>query len=565
MKDTYLYQKSMKKDSKSKILDSISSIYDQSEDCKLEPAFFDAVDNDLNILAEYLNSTKTQAFLVAIIFAISFRINWVDLNDLKRHFRCNPIKLLHFIDDLKSLTDNGIITRRLHRNRIIPNQIIEDYMINKTVTEAILQSKPIMPIDRGIFKDIYELLEEIYNFGLQRDEGEISTAELMLKTQNILAGNKDFEIINKVVSFQFGMFDNYLLLYLIWKTVSGNETTDLTKALEGIYDASARRVRCMQELISGNNDLIKGDLIEIVEGGFLNDSNLKLTTRSLNLLDQCGIRHYVKNKTRDNIIKPEDIQLKNLYFDDDEMNQLVMLRKLVMPPYLTDVQKRLADKQLPTGVTVMLYGSPGTGKTETVLQAARSSGRQIMKVDISNLKSMWFGESEKKIKRIFTDYREFKKEFEITPILLFNEADGILGKRREAIESNVAQTENAIQNILLEQLETFDGILIATTNLIVNLDKAFERRFLFKIEYSKPSQAIKAKIWNNKLPFLSKEECEKLASAYDFSGGQIENIARKVEIQAIIDGTPPDFKVITSFCKAEVFGRSGRRIGYKKQ
>ena len=66
----------------------------------------------------------------------------------------------------------------------------------------------------------------------------------------------------------------------------------------------------------------------------------------------------------------------------------------------------------------------------------------------------------------------------VKPILLFNEADAVFSKRKDVNNGNVAQTENAIQNIILEEMENLDGILIATTNLADNLDGAFERRFV---------------------------------------------------------------------------------------
>ncbi len=78
--------------------------------------------------------------------------------------------------------------------------------------------------------------------------------------------------------------------------------------------------------------------------------------------------------------------------------------------------------------------------------------------------------------------------------LLFNEADGVFGKRKDNPSSNVTQTEIAIQNIILEEMEKLDGILFATTNLTDNLDKAFERRFLFKIRFDKPTLEAKTNI-----------------------------------------------------------------------
>ena len=91
---------------------------------------------------------------------------------------------------------------------------------------------------------------------------------------------------------------------------------------------------------------------------------------------------------------------------------------------------------------------------------------------------MWYGESEKIVKGIFTRYKRMCKRSSVKPILLFNEADAILSKRHNMDGGrSTDQTENTIQNIILEEMEKLDGILIATTNLADNLDKAFERRF----------------------------------------------------------------------------------------
>lgn len=113
------------------------------------------------------------------------------------------------------------------------------------------------------------------------------------------------------------------------------------------------------------------------------------------------------------------------------------------------------------------------------------------------------------------------------------------------------QTENTIQNILLEEMEKLEGILIATTNLSDNLDKAFERRFLFKIHFSKPSVEVKCNIWLNKMPTLNYNDAIQLASLYDFSGGEIDNVVRKYTMMEIINGKTPSFDTIQKLCKEE--------------
>jgi len=194
---------------------------------------------------------------------------------------------------------------------------------------------------------------------------------------------------------------------------------------------------------------------------------------------------------------------------------------------------------MPGGIAAILYGEPETGKTESVYQMARETGRGIVHVNISEAKSMWFGESEKKIKEIFTKYARLCRGSVLKPILLFNEADAIFGKRKEALKGSVDQTENAIQNIILEEMEKLEGILIATTNLASNLDPAFERRFLFKIRFSKPSLEVNEQIWRSKLGWLDAEGSKRLAASYAFSVGEIDNVVRKVAMEEVLTGEKP--------------------------
>lgn len=197
-------------------------------------------------------------------------------------------------------------------------------------------------------------------------------------------------------------------------------------------------------------------------------------------------------------------------------------------------------KGFPQGIAILLYGGPGTGKTESVYQLAKATGRAVFHVDIAATKSCWFGESEKIIRTLFKRYRrvceESQKDGTKMPIIFFNEADAVLSKRRDVDSGNTAKTENTIQNIILEEMETLNGIMIATTNLTSNFDAAFERRFLFKIHIDQPTSEVRSKIWQNKIQLLSQCDAVTLAEEYNFSGGEIDNIVRKMEIENVIRG-----------------------------
>jgi SpoVK/Ycf46/Vps4 family AAA+-type ATPase len=178
---------------------------------------------------------------------------------------------------------------------------------------------------------------------------------------------------------------------------------------------------------------------------------------------------------------------------------------------------------------------------------------------------MWFGESEKKIKEIFTQYRALLNCSKRTPILLFNEADGVFGTRMELKDSNTSQTFNTMQNILLEELENFEGILMATTNLTSNFDRAFERRFLYKIEFSSPCEEIRSKIWRSKIQGLSQKVSLELSRNFNLSGGQIENVTRRFHINSILYGSDLSFESLSAYCREELLTQATHNtVGFKQ-
>ena len=182
---------------------------------------------------------------------------------------------------------------------------------------------------------------------------------------------------------------------------------------------------------------------------------------------------------------------------------------------------------------------------------------------MSRIRSKWVGDSEKNIKQVFNTYKALVKGSEITPILLFNEADGVFGKRIEET-SSTDKMSNALQNIILQEMENLEGILIATTNLTENFDSAFERRFLYKILFNAPSAGVKAKIWKSMVDEISEEEAGRLGSEYSFTGGQIENITRKLDVDYILTGEAAGFDKIVSLCKEERIRKEkeSKKIGF---
>jgi SpoVK/Ycf46/Vps4 family AAA+-type ATPase len=301
------------------------------------------------------------------------------------------------------------------------------------------------------------------------------------------------------------------------------------------------------------------------DSGMLDRESFHLTRR---FKDECLNEVKQNTKFKESrfceLIKSDKIVEKKLFYGQGIQKQIDDLCNLINESHYREITSRLKESGFRTGFSCLLYGAPGTGKTETVLQLARMTGRDIMQVNISRIKSCWVGESEKNIKSLFDAYRSRVNNDDITPILLFNEADAIINKRMEDVQSSANKMENAIQNIILQEMENFDGILIATTNLAQNMDKAFERRFLYKIKFEKPTIEARMHIWHEMIPSLCETDAKTLAERYDFSGGQIENIVRHNAINNILYGdTGNTIDVLMSYCENERLERKElRRIGF---
>jgi len=192
------------------------------------------------------------------------------------------------------------------------------------------------------------------------------------------------------------------------------------------------------------------------------------------------------------------------------------------------------DKKAGIDARIIFYGPPGTGKTLTAHSLSRSLKRQVLSFDCSKILSMYVGESEKNVRKIFDTYADLTKQTKTEPILLLNEADQFLSSRSQGAGTSADQMHNQMQNIFLEQIEKFQGILIATTNLLENIDQAFSRRFNYKIEFKKPDQKQRLTLWKMMLPknapYAEGFDVEKLAS-YPLTGGQINLIVKNTAYQ----------------------------------
>ncbi len=202
---------------------------------------------------------------------------------------------------------------------------------------------------------------------------------------------------------------------------------------------------------------------------------------------------------------------------------------------------RIIEKKKGIDAKIIFYGPPGTGKTMTALSLSKSLKKSVLNFDCSKILSQYIGESEKNVRKIFDTYYDLNSKTKSSPVLLLNEADQFLSSRSSSIHSSADKMHNQMQNIFLEQIENFNGILIATTNLLENIDMAFSRRFDYKIEFKKPNFSQRILLFRKNLPenalYEENFNIEELAK-YSLTGGQIKLVIKNTALNIAVQKEP---------------------------
>jgi hypothetical protein len=239
------------------------------------------------------------------------------------------------------------------------------------------------------------------------------------------------------------------------------------------------------------------------------------------------------------IVNHKSIHGCELFFNESVAPRIEQITCLLDQKKFEVYKKTMLKKGKPNGITLLLHGPPGTGKTELARQIAKKTGRDLLYFEVAQQRDMYLGESEKKIKEVFTSYTQLSQKSKLAPVLLFNEADSIFHTRTES-GINTSHTDNAVQTILLNELETFNGILIATTNRPHTLDPAFDRRFMFKLKIENPELIVREKLLRKFYHDLPDSIIKEFASEFLFTAAQLEQFDRQLEISRLLEETNPE-------------------------
>ena len=542
------------------LLTAIEQIVEKAKDLKLSPEFYRKASRYIKYVSDKLDLTKEQSVMLALFINRSDESS-IRISELSEDVKCSTIHILRYMNDIDVLEKREFI--RCCRDLNSYRKSIS-YRVPFDVIEAMKRDEKYAPRRcTGLTcQELFGELEDIFDL---RKENELTYEAMTQKINNLFEDNKKLQFV-QLANTYYENDDKMLLVLFCHLCVNNGDDCIGFHDLDFLYDNKRDWIHAKTELSNGDHFLIDGKIIEYNnDNGMVDRESFRVTQKFKDeVLSEVVLKTTSRDKNNSDYIQSDKIVEKQLFYGQSIQNQIDELGGLLDEGHYQEITSRMKKAGFRCGFTCLFYGAPGTGKTETVLQLARQTGRDILQVDVSKIKSCWVGESEKNIKSLFDAYRDKVKKSGKAPILLFNEADAIINERQEGAERSVDKMENSIQNIILQEMENLDGIMIATTNLAQNMDKAFERRFLYKIKFEKPTLEARMHIWHEMIPTLSEHDGKTLAEKYEFSGGQIENIARHNAIKGILYGDQGNtLESLMTYCDSErLETKQTKKIGF---
>ena len=543
------------------LLDHIKQIIELSEIEGMTDAFFTEAKKNISHVCRKAKLNRIEA-----VFFSHFLDNAdkaVSLYEIGKNLKMDNLEAMKYHEAIESLEKKNYILRVEHRRYGQDNQLL--YSVPVSTQKKVSSGKfPCVKTTGLNTEEFFNCVQPVFD---RCSDNELDFSGYEREIYELLNNNKNLPLIQKLDALDLSPEEKLLFITLCYIYLDKSENRFYARDIEDIYKNGTlgnwRKLR--SSLDNLNHSFFASNILEpAIKSGFGDRCCFCFTRDILSIIDR---ELDIKIENRDNrkgLLRVDDIVEKTMLYNEKESKKLEDLFSLLLEDNFKQIQNRLSENGMRSGFACLFSGSAGTGKTETVYQLARKTGRDVMYVDISETKSKWFSESEKITKGIFTRYKQYVEENSIAPILLFNEADAVFSKRRQLDDTRggPGQTENAVQNIILQEMEDLKGILICTTNLTKNFDKAFERRFLYKIEFEKPSAGIRKKIWQHMISGLSDEEVNELSS-FELTGGQIENVARKHSIGMVLKGEAPSLDAMKELCRDEALEKENSKcIGF---
>lgn len=518
----------------------------------------------INAMSKMFNMSASRAAVFAVIYCRSehdVRLSEKGVISILRNYFDGQARNIR--QEIKELKRLGLI----ERNR-------EEGLFYFTIHPDIVQAMDDNDLEK-VSKVGPRGLEESLDYFKKKlmDHDVLSRAEVEQLLDDIKDANPTLSVIRYCDQKNLfeNVYDAYLCLAVCTKAALDQHHFDFSYLSSFITFSRCYLHILRHEVLEGTWAPIAEGLIENAGGNMVEyDPELRLTAKGYDFFLKELDPEYLKRirlkvaTVKTPMIQPKEIQKVNLHFDEAFAQRTSRIMELLKPASFAKYQATFPKNAKMKGLTMLFHGGPGCGKTEFALQLSKVTGRPLMKVEVTDFQSKWVGESEKQLKQIFADYKmACDRMGSQLPILFFNECDQVIG-RRVGIKSSVDQMTNALQNIILEEMETFKGILIGTTNLTANMDPAFERRWVMKMQFESPNETAKIAIWKSAIKGLRQSEAQELVKRFNFTPGEIANISRRFVIENMLGLTQSRLQTLIQLCETEHYDAdaSNKSIGF---
>lgn len=527
------------------IISALDFVVEQAKDSHLSNEFWQRTEEAFEYLTDKMKLSKIQVLFIGLLIDSDRALTWSGIGE---KLGVSRIKAMVYSDEMDSLVKNRWVMHTSERS-FRDNMSNEAFVVLHNVHSTLRKNKPFVPEQlenmpsRLIISKINNFMKDLGNCPFTQEHYDLC--------MDMIKANPNDKLCKEILSID-DEYQRKIFLLCIQAQSTVFEHFDINEAYQ--YFDNYEWSFALDDLAEGISILFdKGIIEQENDEGMINPCIVVLTKKfRKEFMGEVQANKRKRNSNFAGMIDHKSIKPRKLFFNPEDQESVERLFGLFEKKRFKEIQKRLKQEGQRQGIACLFYGAAGVGKTELTRQLALKTGRNIMQVDISSIKDKFVGESEKAMKQLFEDYREACHNKAVTPILLINECDAILNKRSTDPAHAVDKMENALQNILLQELEDLEGIVICTTNLQNNLDTAFQRRFIMKIEFHMPNADTRAKIIGNMIPTLSEPNAYALASQFCLSGGQIENISRKSSIDYVLTGSRPGLEELKKYCQEEV-------------
>ncbi len=544
------------------LLESMTKIFESREKLLRQPDLLSDLEEEISLVSNFLDLDISFSTLISVLICEQLMGETTSIRKLMKHMGFSSLDIIHSYENIKILKRKGWL---IQSKRKFHSFKTDEFEISKLVLDAVTyndKAKLTIQIPDTLSEALIQLRQTISNY-----IGDCEVEDLAEAIIFELENYENFAFISNLrMNVKLMDLEKVILVWLASEIVYGREEFDLNNIIDHFTQDPAYSLGFKQRISSGLSAMVTDGFIEFKRPNFVDFSAVILGDKTNDLLGEIRLNSSLKKKiTRYcKLIEPSDLQENNLYFNSSMGQCVEKIEQLLSEENYRHLMNKFLENGMKDCLTMLFHGLPGTGKTELVKQLALKHQRSIYQVDISSIKDMWVGESEKNLKKVFREYGDALKYNRLTPILLFNEADAILGLRT-TVQHSVDQMYNSLQNILLQELEDMKGIFIATTNLINNIDGAFDRRLLYKQKFELPDNSTRLKILESHFPDINSDKLMEIAACYELSGGQIQNIKRKLMAdQLLFSNTSQNESLFMEYVVSEVgFRSTNRKIGFK--